>query len=150
MVEILWKHPEKFEGIIPRLGVFHSKCKLLSIIGKRFQDAGLRDLRVKAGIVADGSVTGVIKGWKYNRAVRVHKLLFEAFFADGVERLLPWLESNHSNDIFHVEETTCREPFRRYVSSVCPCDDAEWVLWAYHWAIWCLSQLSDTCQRTPV
>ncbi len=58
--EILWIDPEKFEGIIPRLGVFHTICTLHSIIGKRFQDAGLRG--VKAGIVADGSVIGVIKG----------------------------------------------------------------------------------------
>ena len=40
---ILWKHPERCKGIIPRLGVFHMICTFLSIIGKQFQDAGLRD-----------------------------------------------------------------------------------------------------------
>lgn len=33
--EILWKHPEKFKQIVPRLGVFHTICTLLGIIGKR-------------------------------------------------------------------------------------------------------------------
>ena len=73
--------------IIPRLGVFHTTCTLISIIGKRFQDAGLRDLRVKAGILlADGSDT---------RAVRV--LVWKGF--------LHWLETNHSKDIILLEET---------------------------------------------
>ena len=44
--EVVWKHPEKFKDIILRLGVFHTICTLLSTIGKRFQDAGLRDLCV--------------------------------------------------------------------------------------------------------
>ena len=41
--EIIWKH-EKFSNIILRMGAFHTICNLLSTIGKRFQDAGLRDL----------------------------------------------------------------------------------------------------------
>ena len=42
--EIAWKHPDKFSDIVIRMGVFHTVCTLLSIIGKRFQDAGLRDV----------------------------------------------------------------------------------------------------------
>ena len=41
--EILWKEEDLMKDIIPRMGVFHTICTLLSIIGKRFQDAGLRD-----------------------------------------------------------------------------------------------------------
>ena len=41
--EIVWKHPDQFSDIVLRMGVFHTVCTLLSIIGKRFQDAGLRD-----------------------------------------------------------------------------------------------------------
>jgi TATA-box binding protein (TBP) (component of TFIID and TFIIIB) len=54
--EVVWKHPEKFKGIILRLGVFHIICTLLSTIGKRFQDGGLRDICVEAGVIADGSI----------------------------------------------------------------------------------------------
>jgi len=36
---------------------------LLSIIGKRFQDAGLRDFSgTESGIIAEGSVSGVLEG----------------------------------------------------------------------------------------
>ena len=64
--EIVWKH-EKFKNIVIRMGVFHTICNLLSIIGKRFQDAELRDLCVEAGVLAEGSVAGLMAGRKYNR-----------------------------------------------------------------------------------
>ena len=43
------------------------------IIGKRFADAGLCDLLVEAGVVAQGSVSAVLDGRHYN-----HKLVYEA------------------------------------------------------------------------
>ncbi|KAK3748766.1 hypothetical protein QZH41_000790 [Actinostola sp. cb2023] len=36
--EIAWKH-DKFKDIVIRMGMFHTVCTLLSILGKRFQDA---------------------------------------------------------------------------------------------------------------
>ena len=42
----------------------------MSIIGKRFQDTGLKDLAVESGVIAEGSVEGVLEGKRYNRAVR--------------------------------------------------------------------------------
>ena len=50
--EIAWKHPDKFSDIVIRMGVFHTVCTLLSIIGKRFQDAGLRDVCIESGVIA--------------------------------------------------------------------------------------------------
>ena len=50
----------------------------LSTIGKRLQDAGLRELCVESGIVADGSINGVMEGRQYNHAVSMHKLVHEA------------------------------------------------------------------------
>ena len=52
------------------MGVFHT---LLSIIGKRFQDAGLKDFCVESGVIAEGSVAGVLDGRRNNRGVRLHK-----------------------------------------------------------------------------
>ena len=51
---------------------------LLSVIEKRFQDAGLRDVIIESGVIAEGSVSGVLEGRTYNRAIRCHKLMFEA------------------------------------------------------------------------
>ena len=63
--EIVWKH-DKFKNIIIRMGSFHTICNLYSIIGKRFQDAGLWVLCVESGVIDKGSVAGVMDGCKYN------------------------------------------------------------------------------------
>ena len=43
------------------------------MIGKRFQDAGLRNVIIESGVIA-----GDLEGRSYNRTVRFHKLMFEA------------------------------------------------------------------------
>lgn len=102
--EVLWKQ-EKFKNIIIRMGVFHTICNLLSIIGKRFQDAGLRDLCVESGVIAEGSVSGLMDGRKYNRSMRLHKLVYEALMRLAWKGFLPWLEEKHSKDLHHLDET---------------------------------------------
>jgi len=69
-MEIKWKHKEQFRDIIVRMGACHTICTLLGIIGKRFQDAGLRNLCVESQVIAEGSVSGVLC-WKYNRNTTV-------------------------------------------------------------------------------
>lgn len=103
--EITWKRQELFKNIILRMGVFHTTCNFMATIGKRFADAGLRDLCVEAGVIADGSISGVIDGQRYNRAVRLHKLLYEAFLRLAWKGFHPWLEQNHQEDLVHLEAT---------------------------------------------
>ena len=55
--------------------MFHTICTFLSVIGKRFQDAGLRDVIIESGVISEGSVFGVRT---YNHAIRFHKLIYEA------------------------------------------------------------------------
>ena len=105
-VEITWKHPDKFQNtIIVRLGVFHTICTLLSTIGKRFQDAGLRDLCIESGVIAECSIAGVMGGRRYNRAVRLHKLVYEAFTRMAWKGFRSWLEATHADDVVHMDDT---------------------------------------------
>lgn len=67
--EIVWKCPDKFKGTVLRMAAFHTICRLLSILGKRFQDAGLRDICIESGVIAERSVSGVLEGRRYNRAI---------------------------------------------------------------------------------
>ena len=60
--EVNWRQSERCRDIVLRMGVLHTACTLLSITGKRFQDAGLRDLCVETGVIAEGSVAGVLDG----------------------------------------------------------------------------------------
>ena len=97
-VEVIWKNRNKFKRIILRMGPFHIMCNVLSIIGKRFADAGLRDLAVESGVIAEGSVAAVLDGRQYNRGVRLHKLVYEALLCLVWKSFFPWLEKNHIED----------------------------------------------------
>ncbi|KAG1671659.1 hypothetical protein GQR58_016336 [Nymphon striatum] len=78
---------------------------MLSIIGKLFRDAGLRDLAVESGVIAEGSIDKVLDGKQYNRGVRLHKLTYEALMRLVWKGFLEWLENNHSTDLPHLDET---------------------------------------------
>ena len=76
------------------MGTFHTICNALSILGKRFRDAGLKDSCIEAGIDAEGSINGVLDGKHYNCAVRVHKYIYEALMRLAWEEFLLWAEDN--------------------------------------------------------
>ena len=93
--EIIWKQKELFPHILLRMGIFHTICNALSILGKRFQGAGLRDICIEAGIVAEGSISGELDGKHYNRAVRVHKCIYEALMRLAWTEFVVWVEDDH-------------------------------------------------------
>ena len=68
--EIKWQHPNTYSSIILRLGTFHTICNLMSIIGKCFEDVGLKDLCIdlciESGVIAEGSIQNVVTGKMYN------------------------------------------------------------------------------------
>ena len=76
--EIACKHKQEFKTVVLQLGAFQTCFAILGALGKRFDDSGLRDLLLESGVVAEGSIDGVLSGRHYNRSVRVHKLLLEA------------------------------------------------------------------------
>ena len=104
-MEVKWKNTEMFEKVFIRMGAFHTLCNLLSIIGKRFASAGLRDLAVESGIIAEGSITSVLEGRHYNRGVRLCKLVYEALLRLGWKGFYSWIEKHHSGDDKHMRET---------------------------------------------
>lgn len=88
---IRWKDPVLTSKLVIRLGEFHTTMSYLGILGKRFGIAGLQDIVVEAGIVAVGSINGVLSAKHYNWAMRAHKLMFEALerlrFKDFIDSL---------------------------------------------------------------
>lgn len=92
--EIAWKHRDKYANVIIRMGAFHIICNALAVLGKRFMDAGLRDICIESGIVAEGSINGVLEGKMYNRAVRVHKLVYESLMRLIWEQFVSQLNEN--------------------------------------------------------
>ena len=64
--KITWKVADHYANIILHLGTFHTIYNVMSILGIRFQEAGLRYLCIAAGIIAEGTVNRVIDGEMYN------------------------------------------------------------------------------------
>lgn len=73
-VEIKWKYPERFQSCIPMLGIFHMLMMYLGIISRRYKDAGLKDVLIQSGVIAEGSMDKALSGKMYNRAVDVSRL----------------------------------------------------------------------------
>lgn len=73
-----WQTPAFSQRLVVRLGDFHLAMAFMACIGKRFHHSGLEDILVEAGVVAPGSIAGVVSGHHYNRAIRAHKYAYEA------------------------------------------------------------------------
>eukprot|EP00794_Sanderia_malayensis_P020731 gene20733-22764_t len=112
-VKIVWKHTNIFHSVVIRLGAFHTTCTLLAVIGKRFGDAGLRDICIESSVIAEGSVDGVLGGKQYNRAVRFHKLMSESCIRLIWEGFLSWIQA-------------CEEPTRDTLQSFLSDADNVW------------------------
>lgn len=76
--QIRWQNDIFQSRLVLRLGEFHTVMAYLAVIGKRFCDAGLQDILIESGIVAQNSINRVINGHHYNRSIRAHKLLAES------------------------------------------------------------------------
>ena len=76
--EIRWQNHEFKSRLVLRLGEFHTAMSFLAVIGKRFRDAGLEDLMIESGMLAQGSANGAMSGYHDNTAMRCHKLVVKA------------------------------------------------------------------------
>ena len=85
---------DQFKDCVVMLGIFHLLMMYLGIIGKRFKDAGLKDVLVQSEIVAEGSIERALSGKMYNRAVRCYKLMYEALMRLLVDRFHSEMEGN--------------------------------------------------------
>lgn len=92
-------HEELKKRIVVRLGAFHTKMSYLACIGIRYKDAGLSDIFLEAGLVASGSLDGVMNGKHYNRGVQAHKIASEAFNRLRFQQFLESMPDKESQEI---------------------------------------------------
>ena len=67
----------------------------MSIIGKRFEDAGLNDLCFESGVIAEGSTLNVLTGKMCNRGLRVHKCIYDALMRLAWKQFALWVNEVH-------------------------------------------------------
>ena len=83
---------------------FHTICTFLAVIGKRFQDAGLQDVCVESGVIADGSAAGVLECRSCNCAIQLHKIMFEALNRLARNGFQQWIEEHHKDKTPRADE----------------------------------------------
>ena len=103
-MDVYWKHKTLFDGLVVMTGGFHLLTMLLGVIGSRIGDAGIRELPVQSDVVAEGSMDKVISGKHYNRAVRLHKILYEALMRVLMQEFEPSLTDESSACMLNEEK----------------------------------------------
>ena len=92
-------------------------CIFIAVIGKRFGDAGLRDIVIESNLLGESSVEQMLKGKHYNNAMRVPKYLYDALkrhLIESFEQSL--LERTGHLEISYKEFIESAE-LQRFVSS---------------------------------
>ena len=86
------------------MGMFYMLMMFMHILSKRFSAAGLRDVIIQSGVVAEGSVDKTLSGKMYNRGIRLYELAYEAITIKLFDVIVStkeesdWIQSN-LNDI---------------------------------------------------
>ncbi len=104
--------------IVLRLGGFHTMCIFIAVIGKRFGDAGLRDIVIESNLLGESSVEQMLKGKHYNNAMRILKYLYDAMKG----HLIDSYEQSESDQpdlasAINYEEFIDSEELQKFVSS---------------------------------
>ncbi|CAB4001853.1 Hypothetical predicted protein [Paramuricea clavata] len=70
-------------------------CIFIAVIGKRFGDAGLRDIIVESTLLGESSVDQMFRGKHYNNAMRVLKYLYDAMKRHMIESFEQSVHNGH-------------------------------------------------------
>lgn len=92
--EIVLQRNREFENVVLRMGSFHVITTFLAVIGKRYAAAGLVDILIESGVIAYGSMNGVLDGRHYNRAIKSTQdwLRSSLSFHSMAVAFIQWLE----------------------------------------------------------
>ena len=106
------------------MGSFHLTCTFMGTLGKKMRCSGLEEVLIESGICASGSIQQVLTGKHYNRALRLHEVVYEA-----LERiLLQVYESLHGflfdkqgvTTLGHLAKNPCKDNLLEcYASESC-------------------------------
>ena len=85
------------------IGGFHAASIFLGVIGKRFKDAGPKDLVIEARLLGEDQVDQMLKGKEYNNGIRTHFYIAEAISMKKVEAFEEWLRNNNKYSDYNCD-----------------------------------------------
>lgn len=91
LMELKWANDEIQEILIPRLGGLHTAMNFLKAIGQHMNSTGLLDLWIDSDLMGSKTALNVLEGKGYEKAVRAHKLTFQAIWQILLPQLLEYV-----------------------------------------------------------
>ena len=89
--ELQWRRPEECKSLLVRLGSFHTALNFMRVIGQDFTDSCLLEVWTERGVYGENTVNNINAAKSYNKAMRAHKLTYEAVWRLYQKLLLDWL-----------------------------------------------------------
>ena len=91
-----------FDKLLILLGNFHLELAFFGAVGTFISDSGAEYLLTEAGVLAEGSLMGFIRGKYYNRCVRVHSILALVMERKLYESFVQTLSQEIQDDIKYL------------------------------------------------
>lgn len=95
LLELRWSSEIYQKRVILRMGGLHIAMNYLRAIGQHMRDSGLSEIWIESGVLGAGSVEKVLEGKAYSKAMRVHKLTYQALWRILMPRFFEYLEKSH-------------------------------------------------------
>ena len=83
--------------------IFNTIMMFLGVLGKRFADAGLKDLLIQRSVVAEGSTDKSLCMKQYNQSVRSVNFVYEAFSRILLEMLHEQYENKYELHLYNLK-----------------------------------------------
>ena len=115
--QLIWKHSDKFQNIIPLMGGFHQLRVFQRILYKRHGVFGYQSWYADAGVIAEGSGEQAFKGQHYYRSMRIHKEGFDALSQVRISELTEQY-TRLDADLLENLKTLRRNPDATIVESI--------------------------------
>ena len=95
LLELKWSNEIYQRRIVLKMGGLHIAMNFQKAIGQHMSGCGIEELWIESGHLAEGPVQLVLQGKRYAKAMRAHKLTYQALWQILVPILRTWLRSNH-------------------------------------------------------
>ena len=90
--------------MVVQMDGFHIILNFLSLLGKKFENSGLEDLLIEAGVYGSATISSDIKSKAYNWGIRAHKLTMDALFRLQWHAFTTWYQERDDTSIFNKDD----------------------------------------------
>ena len=128
LMELKWSVSDFRDTLIPRLGGLHITMNFLKVIGQHTEDSGILEMWVESGLLGPNSAAKAKDGKSYAKAMRAHKLTFQALwqilmpqFKNELQKQDPYTcqaleDALASKDFDNLLEIVGSETFRQHLA----------------------------------